>query len=418
MRKFSQEHKDKLSIIKQQPILQYSKDNILIKEYNSLQQAAKENNISINAISNCLRGESKTAGKFIWVKKNKPEDNQISIKNHSLVSIINIKDSYDFFDIIISKKDLLKLDKEELETLLEPLIELFRTVQVEFPYPLTKECLPDIFCKISKKENVYNQRTKTFNNTSSSIGNSYLKSKFKNFWHSKYKNSYSPVEYYFNDKALRRVIKYRLGINETRETFDICLHQIVRGIGSAMRGIISFFKPSIAAAIYKEFLKDKETPSVIDPCAGFGGRLLGFASVYPKGTYIGIEPNPQTYKYLCELKEEIQAALPTIQIELYNCKLEDYKGDKNCDLTFTSIPYWDVESYAGNENILDYKSFEDWVDRFITKGLLTYDNLLINLPENLQQQLKLEYKEEYLLKNTTSHFNKKQNEKFELILFI
>jgi hypothetical protein len=148
---------------------------------------------------------------------------------------------------------------------------------------------------------------------------------------------------------MRRIIKYRIGINDSGEVFDFTYHQLIKGL-SAARYTISFFKPVLAAAIYKEFIGDNNTPVVIDPCAGFGGRLLGFKSIYPNGKYIGIEPNKETYDELVKLSENFS------NIELHNCEIEDYTGSKNCDLTFTSIPYFDLEDYS---NDIYYSSFNE-----------------------------------------------------------
>lgn len=70
------EHKNKLSkaiegrvpIWLTKGVLQFSKDGIFLKEYNSLSEAAREIGISHTAILNCCRQKPhcKTAGGFIW----------------------------------------------------------------------------------------------------------------------------------------------------------------------------------------------------------------------------------------------------------------------------------------------------------------------------------------------------------------
>jgi len=143
------------------------------------------------------------------------------------------------------------------------------------------------------------------------------------------------------------IIKYRIGINKNNETFDFSLKNLVYGL-SVNRYTVSFFKPLLAAAVYKYFLKDHKKPIVLDLCAGFGGRLLGFKSIYPNGTYIGLEPNKKRFDELEVLASNFN------NVKIYNIKAEDFKICNNYNLVFTSIPYYDLENYE-----LEYNSFED-----------------------------------------------------------
>ena len=54
--------KEKLSI----PILQFSKDGTLIKEWPSLNEAEHQLGIFRSSICNCLKGRYKSAGGFVW----------------------------------------------------------------------------------------------------------------------------------------------------------------------------------------------------------------------------------------------------------------------------------------------------------------------------------------------------------------
>lgn len=58
----TQESKKKMGT----PIIQYSKDNVFIKEFESITQASIELNISKNSICNCLKGKSKYCRGYIW----------------------------------------------------------------------------------------------------------------------------------------------------------------------------------------------------------------------------------------------------------------------------------------------------------------------------------------------------------------
>jgi hypothetical protein len=314
------------------------------------------------------------------------------------------KENVDYRTVIVKKEILLSLRKSDLNFLVNYFYKFLITIQPTFPFEQPNIRLDDIIQKINSykyKDIVDNN----FYNNISSEGVLYLKQCFSNFYSCSNKNTLSPVECWKGEKQMKNVIRYRIGLNKNRETFNFSLHQMVRGL-SAYRKMVSFFKPIVAAQIYKYFLKDKKIPTVIDPCAGFGGRLLGFKSLYPEGKYIGIEPNKETYSNLVKLSKGFT------NVELHNCKLEDYKGSKRCDLTFTSIPYYDLEDY---KNSFSYVSLEQWKDTFVF-SLTTFENLIVNLPVELQQKININYKEIFYLINNSSHFNKVNNLKIEHIL--
>ena len=314
---------------------------------------------------------------------------------------------FNFRDVIISKDYFKQYIQQKgvnkLRSYIPMLLKFVRTFHPDFAYPDTIENLVDIQSKIKKFN--YTVTDNVFNNNTSNIGVSFLKSSFKSYWHSKYnKNQKTPVEVWHDDEFMKKVIEYRIGCNTSNEIFDFSLHQLLRGI-SAYRHTISFFKPIVAANIYKHFLGDIDAPIVIDPCAGFGGRLLGFKSMYPNGTYIGIEPNIDTFTELQELAKNFT------NVELYNCKLEEYTGSKECDLAFTSIPYFDTEIYS---NHVRYDSIDSWQREFIG-SLLTYNNLVVNMSPDIET-LFPEPKGKMYLQNQTSHFNKNSKSKLEPIL--
>jgi hypothetical protein len=175
-----------------------------------------------------------------------------------------------------------------------------------------------------------------------------------------------------------------------------------------MRITVSFFKPLLAAAIYKTLLPSNiDSPVVYDPCAGFGGRLLGFKSIYPNGKYIGCEINPETYNELKELVSKCGFK----DVELYNVPCQEFKLNEKVDLTFTSIPYFNLEVYSnGNLNL----SFEEWENSFI-RYIESLPNCFINLNVELAKQLNWSTIHSKLIMNK-SHFNKSNNQKFEVIV--
>lgn len=105
---------------------------------------------------------------------------------------------------------------------------------------------------------------------------------------------------------------------------------------------VNFFKPSVAKYIYKKY----NATSVLDPCAGWGGRLLGAYAL--SINYIGFDTNPD----LQEPYERMLEALPSMTKE---CSVElrwedsltaDWSG-LDFDLVLTSPPYVNLEIYNG-----------------------------------------------------------------------
>lgn len=51
------------------PVSQYSLNEEFIKDWDNARIASKELGISYNGIRNCVKGKTKTSGKFIWKNK-------------------------------------------------------------------------------------------------------------------------------------------------------------------------------------------------------------------------------------------------------------------------------------------------------------------------------------------------------------
>lgn len=296
---------------------------------------------------------------------------------------------------------------DKLESYGRLLLRFIKRFSAEFPDIQTDEQLLNVIDYIKNYDTSVILTDNVFSNNCSLIGNSYLKSNFKSYWRVRYKkNQHCPVSAWLDDDLMLKIIKYRIGVNNSDEIFDFSLHQIIRGM-SALRLTASFFKPTLAASIYYELLGENKSPTVIDPCCGFGGRLLGFKSKYPNGKYIGCEPNIETYNELLQLTKDANFS----NVELHNCKWEDFIINQNYDLIFTSIPYFDLEIYS---NHIDYETFDNWENTFFNKfrGL---KSCYINMDENMCSKLNLSSNIEFYLKNNNSHFNKSTKQKREVI---
>ena len=76
---------------------------------------------------------------------------------------------------------------------------------------------------------------------------------------------------------------------------------------------VSNFRPTVAKAIYERY--SPENGTVLDPCAGFGGRLLGCLTL--SRHYVGYEPNRNQYCGLKQMSDTIHHfGLTSCQVNL------------------------------------------------------------------------------------------------------
>lgn len=107
------------------------------------------------------------------------------------------------------------------------------------------------------------------------------------------------------------------------------------------------------------------TSKVLDPCAGWGGRMIGFSTVVFE--YYGFEPYTKTYDGLNKLGEWIKKRNNNFNFSIQNMPFEDSTlKDSYFDFAFTSPPYYDTEKYGNEETNSHnrYKNFEQWCDLF------------------------------------------------------
>lgn len=161
--------------------------------------------------------------------------------------------------------------------------------------------------------------------------------------------------------------------------------------GMALQELYSYLQMnySVGAAFppfHAKFFADRYLPHegdciVVDPCAGWGGRLLGTICVERKDkvTYVGIDPevrNRDAYEtiqgyYYKYLKQELKAERSS---EIFYLPFEKWIKSKQAnalfgeaDLVITSPPYFIAEIYNDkndNQSAKKYKQYEKWRDGF------------------------------------------------------
>ena len=339
---------------------------------------------------------------------------------------------------MIEKEHLIKLNKKDKqyveEMYLKSLTKYFQQYVRNYGwfYPEKLDNLDDVIKKLKIRKVEKGKIT-----SNGQIGNAYLKSNFKSFWNVEK----GPIKSWDNKKIMEKVIKYRLGLNNSKsytyklsdgsnvvanETFDISPHNIVRGFIVQRRGV-SWFKPVVAYEIYKMILDDIETPVVWDPSMGFGARMLGFSAAYEKGIYFGTDPAKQTFDDLSTLKEYIDSSLLFDGlIEIKNIGSEFAVLPENAgDLVFTSPPYYDTEKYFNESGQCwkDYTTLDAWTKEYLYPTfknamafLKTGGKLCINISEKYAEAIKdaainvgFTLINEYDLNLKPDHFSRKKS---------
>jgi hypothetical protein len=166
----------------------------------------------------------------------------------------------------------------------------------------------------------------------------------------------TPMDVFSDDKLFRHALHKRLKIGTYLSDGGI------RKMMMSMAGVqsVSNFRPTAAAAIMTTY--SPEGGTVFDPCAGWGGRMMG--AKIANRHYVCVEPSTKTYHGLLEQNKFIDGGF-----EIYNDCAEDFVSNHNVDLVFTSPPYFDCEKYSNEEtqSWIRYKTREEWFNGFLVK---------------------------------------------------
>lgn len=127
------------------------------------------------------------------------------------------------------------------------------------------------------------------------------------------------------------------------------------------------FPTNIAAYMYNKFGKKR----VLDFCAGFGGRLLGFWNSKVE-EYVGIDPNKYIdYNSLISWLKDNDSKNKKISILRKPAEDVDFSTLGKFDLVFTSPPYYDLEVYSSDktQSSSRYHTYNEWLSKFLLHTL-------------------------------------------------
>ncbi|HUS49496.1 MAG TPA: DNA methyltransferase [Candidatus Paceibacterota bacterium] len=187
-----------------------------------------------------------------------------------------------------------------------------------------------------------------------------------------YRNDRTPKETYEDDNCLRDCIKRWLFLGNTPN------HSGIRRILKTRNGTrtVTNFRPTVAKFLYDTYVPDGG--SILDPCSGFSGRLLGCISSGRGILYHGIDPDSRTAIGNMNCASFFSNYYDLLGERDYNyrfrfdlgCAEDVMSGiEGNYDVIFTSPPYFDLEKYNNNKNqsYNKFNNYEKWLKEFLFK---------------------------------------------------
>lgn len=179
------------------------------------------------------------------------------------------------------------------------------------------------------------------------------------------KNSKSILHGWNNDENFKKQFaRYAVEMTQKVTSRGEYAKQPAAMIGVAGYQYVNEFQPYLARDIYKRFVNDGDR--VLDPCAGWGGRLLGIAScMFDNVEYWQTDPANRTFDGLVKLKDFLKLG---DNFKQFNLPFEELDVKENYfDFVFTSPPYFDTEHYSDDEgqSYLKHDNYADWRDGFL-----------------------------------------------------
>lgn len=177
------------------------------------------------------------------------------------------------------------------------------------------------------------------------------------------------------------------GINPGKQKLRVATKTAIQNILSFLqfdKGVNAAFPPFHAKFLADTFLPQEGNCLVVDPCAGWGGRLLGTLCVNRTATvrYFGVDPekrNKEAYENLLKrvrvyLKAEVKGpreaefSYRPFEDWIVSRKAKSLRG--KADLVMTSPPYFEAENYNTantRQSANRYKTYVEWREKFYRK---------------------------------------------------
>lgn len=164
----------------------------------------------------------------------------------------------------------------------------------------------------------------------------------------------SVVEAFNDDALLARAIRYQLDCGDPTTP-----SRVLRALQAFVRAPQNF-PPALARGLVDEYAPENGT--VLDPCAGFGGRLLGTVASTKNLRYVGFDIEARTVDGNNTLAKRLGVS-DRVSVTLRDAvSLEPWP---RADLVITSPPYFNLEDYGDAARAALPTTYEAWRDGFL-----------------------------------------------------
>jgi len=146
-------------------------------------------------------------------------------------------------------------------------------------------------------------------------------------------------------------------ISEIRRT--LCM---VGGLANVTK-----YRAPLAKAIVQHF----NAKGILDPCIGWGGRMIGALAADPSVQYFGAEPCTQTFSGLKDILADIPkeaAVRASIVCKTGETYLDELlKRNTLFDMILTSPPYYHLELYSNepSQSVQAYPTWTEWLTEWL-----------------------------------------------------
>lgn len=264
---------------------------------------------------------------------------------------------------------------ENIKTLIDPDSFARLTENVPFKFPeISPALVDDSIGKLAKYVPKYDPDTSVL--ASSSVGSTGINSFVLKNMMSSYNKKYLSLINIWSSFDSRK--KLWSNVLKSDRPGPVTSMYIVNTYGYRY-GRVYNFPATVAKEVYTYFgnlvmqnINRNDTVRILDPCAGFCGRLFGYwfsLSDDVSTEYVGVDPNTEipystVIEYLTSTWSNGNRSAKVI-----NSPFEDLDTSTlgTFDIIFTSPPYYDCEIYSSDDtqSSVRYSTYESWLDQFL-----------------------------------------------------